>query len=248
MLELDSVSLRYENAGRVTNATHRVSLTVGRGECVVLLGPSGCGKTSILKAIAGFIHPVEGSIAVEGRPVGGPGPDRVMVFQEFDQLLPWKTVAQNIVFALRATGRCHGADVRERAAAAIACVRLDDFTDAYPHTLSGGMKQRAAIARALALRPDILLMDEPFAALDALTRSAMQDELIRLRGETRATVLFVTHSIEEAVLLGDRIAVMSARPGTIKSELPGLPGSSRSSAAFTELSELVRNLVSGPPR
>jgi NitT/TauT family transport system ATP-binding protein len=244
MLRLDSVTLRYVTPGRVTTAVDRATFTVERSQRFVLLGPSGCGKSSILRAVAGFIRPAEGMITLNGLKVQAPGPDRIIVFQEFDQLLPWKTVAQNIVFAIRATSRYSRAEARERADAAIAKVRLTGFADAYPHTLSGGMKQRAAIARAMVTQPDILLMDEPFAALDALTRSAMQDELLRLWQDTGVTLLFVTHSVEEAVVLGDRIAVMSASPGTIKDELEGRPAASRSSAAFAELSERVRNLVS----
>jgi NitT/TauT family transport system ATP-binding protein len=155
---------------------------------------------------------------LKGAPVEGPGPDRVFVFQEFDQLLPWKTVQQNIVFALTASGKSRGRDAEDRAMHFIRKVNLTDFAAAYPHTLSGGMKQRVAIARAMAMEPEILLMDEPFAALDALTRARMQEELLQLWEETKFTVLFVTHSIEEAVRLGNRIVVLSAHPGQVRAE------------------------------
>jgi NitT/TauT family transport system ATP-binding protein len=243
MLQLDTVTLRYDTPGRMATATDRVSLAVGSGERVALLGPSGCGKTSLLKAVAGFIRPAEGTITFHGRPVRAPGPDRIMVFQEFDQLLPWKTVLGNVMFALAAVGGCSRDEARTRAAAAIDRVGLADAAGAFPHTLSGGMKQRAAIARAMALKPDILLMDEPFAALDGLTRSAMQDELLRIWRQTAVAVLFVTHSIEEALVIGERIIVMSPHPGTIRAELPGLTGADRASPAFADHSEHIRRLI-----
>jgi NitT/TauT family transport system ATP-binding protein len=185
----------------------------------VVLGPSGCGKSTLLKAVGGYIRPVEGDILLDGAPVKGPGPDRVFVFQEFDQLLPWKTVRDNIVFALTASGKLARRAAEECAAHNIAKVKLSEFANSYPHTLSGGMKQRAAIARALAMEPRILLMDEPFAALDALTRAQMQEELLQLWEENKFTVLFVTHSISEAIRIGTRILVLSAHPGQVKAEL-----------------------------
>ena len=200
-------------------ATHRVGFDVYAADRFVLLGPSGCGKSSLLKAVGGFIKPVEGQIRLNGRAIDRPGADRMMVFQEFDQLLPWKTVLENVMFPLRTAAACASAEARERALRYIEKVNLTQFRDAYPHTLSGGMKQRVAIARAMAMEPEILLMDEPFAALDALTRRQMQDELLRLWDDIRFTVVFVTHSIEEAILVGSRILILSPHPGRVRAEL-----------------------------
>ena len=165
--------------------------------------------------------PVEGKILLNGKTIDSPGPDRVFVFQELDQLLPWKTVKGNIVFALSASRKVPRREAEERAAACIEKVNLTPFSASYPHTLSGGMKQRAAIARAMAMEPEILLMDEPFAALDALTRSKMQDELLQLCLDSKFTVLFVTHSIPEAIRLGTRILLLSSHPGRVKAEVEG---------------------------
>ena len=219
LLQVDGVTLQYKTPHHLITATYRVSFDVLPGDRFVLLGPSGCGKSTLLKAVGGYMPPTEGEIRLKGRPVTGPGPDRMMVFQEFDQLLPWKTVKQNVVFALEASGRLTGRAAEERAMAYIDKVNLTKFADSYPHRLSGGMKQRVAIARGMAMEPDILLMDEPFAALDALTRRKMQDELLMLWEETRFTVLFVTHSIPEAIKIGSRILLLSPHPGEVKAEL-----------------------------
>lgn len=219
LLEAEGITLQYKTRDRLVTATWRVGFEVFPAERVVLLGPSGCGKSSLLKAVGGFVQPVEGSIRLRGRPVRDPGPDRMMVFQEFDQLAPWKTVRQNVVFPLLATRKLGRAEAEEKAMHVLAKVGLVPFADVYPHTLSGGMKQRVAIARALAMEPEMLLMDEPFASLDALTRRKMQDELLRLWEDVRFTLLFVTHSIEEAILVGTRILVMSPHPGQVRAEL-----------------------------
>ncbi len=219
LLRVDGVTLQYKTREHLVTASYRVSFDVLKSDRFVLLGPSGCGKSTLLKAVGGYMTPVEGSISLNGRTVTRPGPDRVMVFQEFDQLLPWKTVRQNVVFALESSRRLAGAEADERAMAYIEKVGLTKFADAFPHTLSGGMKQRVAIARGMAMEPDILLMDEPFAALDALTRRKMQDELLQLWEDTRFTVLFVTHSIPEAVRIGNRILLLSPHPGQVKAEL-----------------------------
>jgi len=173
----------------------------------------------LLKAAAGFIVPSEGEIRLQGQRVEGPGPDRIVVFQEFDQLPPWKTVKQNVMFPLLASRTLNKKDAEERALHYLQKVGLAAFADAYPHTLSGGMKARVAIARALAMQPKILLMDEPFAALDALTRRKMQEELLLLWEEVRFTLLFVTHSIEEALVVGNRILLLSPHPGRVRAEV-----------------------------
>ena len=219
MLAVRGVTLQYRTKDHLVTATYRVSFSVLESDRFVVLGPSGCGKSTLLKAVGGYIRPVEGDILLDGAPVKAPAPDRVFVFQEFDQLLPWKTVRENIVFALTASGKLARRAAEECAAHNIAKVKLTEFANSYPHTLSGGMKQRAAIARALAMEPRILLMDEPFAALDALTRAQMQEELLQLWQETKFTVLFVTHSISEAIRIGTRILVLSAHPGQVKAEL-----------------------------
>ncbi|MGX9695375.1 ABC transporter ATP-binding protein [Janthinobacterium lividum] len=219
LLSVKHVSLEYRTEQRTVRATHDVSFDVFRGDRFVLLGPSGCGKSSLLKAVAGFIAPRAGSIAMQGQPIHKPGPDRVVVFQEFDQLPPWKTVLENVMFPLLASKRLDKVAARERAHHWIVKVGLAGFEDAHPHTLSGGMKQRVAIARALAMQPEVLLMDEPFAALDALTRRKMQEELSRLWEELRFTLVFVTHSIEEALVVGNRILLLSPHPGRVRAEL-----------------------------
>ena len=213
------MSLEYHTPERVVRATHQVSFDVHEADRFVLLGPSGCGKSTLLKAIAGFITPVEGNIFLDGRVVRAPGPDRIVVFQEFDQLPPWKTVKQNVVFPLLASRTLGRKEAEERALHYLDKVGLSQFADVFPHQLSGGMKQRVAIARALAMQPRVLLMDEPFAALDALTRRKMQEELLALWDDVRFTLLFVTHSIEEALVVGNRIALLSPHPGRMRAEI-----------------------------
>ena len=219
LLQVRGLTLEYATPRSVVRATHRIDFDVHRADRFVLLGASGCGKSSLLKAVAGFLAPRDGSIQLDGATVTGPGPDRIVVFQEFDQLPPWKTVLGNVMFPLLASKRLPKAQARERAMDALAKVGLADFAHAHPHQLSGGMKQRVAIARALAMQPKVLLMDEPFAALDALTRRRMQEELLALWEEVRFTLLFVTHSIEEALVVGNRILVLSPRPGRVRAEL-----------------------------
>lgn len=219
LLQVDRLSLEYRTAQRVVRATHQVSFEIDQADRFVLLGPSGCGKSTLLKAVAGFIAPSEGQILLEGARVTGPGPDRIVVFQEFDQLPPWKTVRQNVVFPLLVGGKVKRREAEERAMHYLHKVGLAGFADAYPHTLSGGMKARVSIARALATQPKILLMDEPFAALDALTRRKMQEELLLLWEEVRFTLLFVTHSIEEALVVGNRILLLSPHPGRVRAEV-----------------------------
>lgn len=228
ILNVDGVTLTYSTFDQVVVATRRVSFEVDAGDRFILLGPSGCGKSSLLKAVGGYLSPTEGSITLKGRPVRQPGPDRVMVFQEFDQLLPWKTVEQNVLFPMLASRKYDPATAKNRAQEYLAKVNLSKFADSYPHTLSGGMKQRVAIARGMAMEPDVLLMDEPFAALDSMTRMQMQDELLRLWEETRCTLLFVTHSIAEAVKIGNRILLLSPHPGRVRAELNSMEDRKRS--------------------
>ena len=219
LLSLQNVTLRYRTEASIITAAHDVSFDVHRGDRFILLGASGCGKSSLLKAVGGFLKPAAGEIRLEGRIVDVPGPDRMMVFQEFDQLLPWKTILQNVAYPMRKAKKWSSAEICDRARLFTAKVGLEKFADAYPHTLSGGMKQRVAIARAMAIEPKILLMDEPFAALDALTRRKMQDDLLELWSGTRSTILFVTHSIEEAVVVGSRILVLTPHPGQVRAEI-----------------------------
>lgn len=228
-------------------ALDNVSLEVRDRQFVALLGPSGCGKSTLLYLVGGFLPVEHGAIRVEGKPVAGPGPDRGIVFQHF-ALFPWKTVIQNVLYGLEKQGMGRQERLR-RAAEFIDLVGLTGFEDSYPSQLSGGMKQRAAIARTLAVDPHILLMDEPFGALDAQTRSLMQGELLSLWQRSRKTVIFVTHDVHEAVFLAERIAVMSARPGHIKEIVEtrfdkGDPGLSRS-PAFVDMVDHVWNLVRG---
>ncbi len=246
ILEVQGVTLQYKTKEHLITATYRVDFQVYLADRFVLLGPSGCGKSTLLKGVAGFMKPVEGEMRLKGKRIEEPGPDRVMVFQEFDQLLPWKTVRQNITFALRNGGRCdRESDADEIAMNYIRKVKLSGFENIYPHMLSGGMKQRVAIARGMAMEPDILLMDEPFASLDALTRRQMQEELLGLWDDTRFTVLFVTHSIEEALLVGSRILVLSPHPGQVKAELNANMHShaNAGSAEFVELQTRIHNML-----
>jgi NitT/TauT family transport system ATP-binding protein len=219
LLTVNDVTLQYKTPQHLVTATYKVSFTVEEGERYIILGPSGCGKSTLLKAVGGFMAPVDGSISIRGQEVRAPGPDRMMVFQEFEQLMPWKTVLQNVVFPMIMTGKFNRKEAHERALAMIDRVKLSKFCDVYPHMLSGGMKMRAALARAMALEPAILLMDEPFAALDALTRREMQEELLALWEQLNFTVIFVTHSIEEAIIVGYRILVLSPHPGRVRAEL-----------------------------
>jgi NitT/TauT family transport system ATP-binding protein len=244
VVRVDGVTLQYKTPEHLVTAVYRVSLDIFPCDRLVLLGPSGCGKSTMLKAIAGFLRPVEGSIMLNGRPVAGPGPDRMMVFQEFDQLLPWKRVLDNVVYPMRVNG-VPRAEADARARAAVDKVNLTKFIDIYPHMLSGGMKQRVAIARAMAMQPDVLLMDEPFAALDALTRRKMQDELLMLWQDVRFTLVFVTHSIEEAVLIGSRVVVLSPHPGQVRAELNchQFDQTSRDSVEFVQLTQRISQML-----
>jgi len=220
-------------------ALHEVSLEVAAGEFLTLVGPSGCGKSTLLDLLGGLTRPTAGRILIDGKPLDGPGLDRAIVFQQY-ALFPWLTALGNVAFGLQAKGVTRRERL-DRARSYLARVGLSGFEDRYPHELSGGMKQRVAIARSLSYDPDILLMDEPFAALDAQTRESLQLELLRLWEGTRKTILFITHGIDEAVYLGQRVAVMSGRPGRVV-EVIDVPlgsrtggGDIRSEAAFVRL-------------
>lgn len=211
-VELRNISKRFAE----TPVLHEVGCTIDDGEFIVILGPSGCGKSTLLRIVAGFEPPSTGTVEMWGQPVTGPAPDRGMVFQDYG-LFPWLTVRQNIGFGPAARRRPQ-AEVKATVERFVSLVGLGRFADAYPHQLSGGMKQRVAIARVLANDAEIVLMDEPFGALDAMTRERLQDELLEIWQRTRLTVLFVTHSIEEAIFLADRVVVMEPGPGRIASE------------------------------
>lgn len=211
----------FSHNGRETAALDGVSFEASEGEFVAVVGPSGCGKTTLLQVIDGLIEPTKGNVLIDGKAVAGPGRDRGIVFQEYS-LFPWLTVKQNIAFGLEIGGPAPGKDAAVQKW--IEAMGLRGFEDSYPYMLSGGMKQRVAIARVFAYDPDVLLMDEPFAALDAQTRLALQVHLLEIWNKTKKTVIFVTHSIEEAVFLADRIIVLSARPGKVKETIKvGLP-------------------------
>ena len=243
LLEVRGVTIQYKTRNHLITATYRVGFNVLQGDRFVMLGPSGCGKSTVLKAVGGYLAPTEGEIRLKGELITKPGPDRIMVFQEFDQLLPWKTVLENVAFPLKATGTLRGKAADERAMHYIEKVKLANFAHSYPHMLSGGMKQRVAIARGMAMEPDILLMDEPFAALDALTRTRMQDELLALWDETRFTVLFVTHSIPEAIKIGSRILLLSPHPGQVKAEINSVPRGQENSNEGATLSREIHDML-----
>jgi len=216
-LEASGVIKRYERDGKSLAIVEIGEFAVREGEFITVIGPSGCGKSTFLHIMGGFIKPEAGSIRVGGKEVSGPGPDRGMMFQEFS-LFPWKSVAGNIAWGLEAQGYPKDA-IEQTVGRHLDMIGLRDFAHHYPAELSGGMKQRAALARVLAFDPKVLLMDEPFGALDAQTREVMQEELMSLWERTRKTVVFVTHDIDEAVFLADRVVVLTARPARIREEV-----------------------------
>jgi nitrate ABC transporter ATP-binding subunit len=218
LLDIRGVTKRFVMGDDEIEALARIDLTIGKGEFVCLIGASGCGKSTLLRIIAGFEEPTAGEILVHGKAITGPGSDRGMVFQEY-ALFPWMTVRENIVFGPRQRGLAK-TDIDAIAEDYLKLVGLERFAERFPSQLSGGMKQRVAIARVLANDANILLMDEPFGALDALTREQMQRELLEIWERTRVTVIFVTHSVEEAVLLADRVVVMTAGPGRVEADIP----------------------------
>ena len=219
MIELKAVSKSYVRTGKggTVLALDAITARIGDGEFVSIVGPSGCGKSTLLYIVGGFVPATSGQIVVQGKPITGPGPDRGPVFQEF-ALFPWKTVRENIRFGLTEQ-KVPRAEADARVDELLDLVHLRKYADLYPKELSGGMKQRVAIARTLAYRPRTLLMDEPFGALDAHTRALLQDELLQIWERERKTVLFITHGVDEAVYLSDRVLVMSAAPGSLKADI-----------------------------
>jgi NitT/TauT family transport system ATP-binding protein len=217
VVEIKGVSKQFELQGERIEALREAHLRLHKGEFVCLIGASGCGKSTLLRIVAGFEQPTRGEALMWGMPIDGPAPDRGMVFQDYG-LFPWLTVRRNIGFGPAARGRS-AAEIRDTVERFISLVGLQRFAEAYPHQLSGGMKQRVAIARVLANDAEVVLMDEPFGALDAMTRERLQDELLEIWQRTGLTVMFVTHSIEEAIFLADRVVVMSPGPGRIESEM-----------------------------
>ncbi|HLI25762.1 MAG TPA: ABC transporter ATP-binding protein [Chloroflexota bacterium] len=247
VVTVEGVRIVYRDPnGRPFVAIDEASFTVRPGEKFVIIGPSGCGKTTLLKAIAGFLAPAAGRIVVAGREVHEPGPDRAVVFQDFDQLFPWRTVLGNLVYALRAAKGVPRATAEQRAHHFLKLVGIDAAAHKYPHMLSGGMKQRAAIARALALEPAILLLDEPFGALDAITRSQLQRELNEIWRRTQVTIILVTHSIQEAVYLGHRVLVLTPAPAVIREIVDTAAAEDVESSAFVALSHHLRELLVTP--
>ncbi|MBV5299302.1 MAG: ABC transporter ATP-binding protein [Rhodoferax sp.] len=252
MLRINQASVYFAaRDGRAVQALDRVSLDIAEGSFVVALGTSGCGKSTLLNAMAGFLPLSEGSITLDGRPILGPGADRGVVFQK-DTLLPWKSVLENVALGLKFAGLPRAAR-RERALELLRLVGLQDFADAAPYELSGGMRQRVGIARALAPDPDILLMDEPFGALDSMTREQMQELLVSVWSRTGKRIFFITHSIDEALVLGTQVIVMSPRPGRIVARFEldfvrtiardGDPKTVKASAEFIRLREEIRAIV-----
>ncbi len=243
-IEFQDVSVSF---GDLTVVDH-ASYLIHDGEFVSIIGPSGCGKTTMMNIVAGFVQPTKGQVLVDGKPVHGPGSDRGVIFQEYG-VFPWLTVEQNIAFGLNlGANRPSQSDSREIVERYLALMGLRDFRDAYPKTLSGGMRQRLALARAYAVKPQFLLMDEPFGALDAQTRSAMQDLLLQVLAEEDKTVMLITHSVEEAIYLSSRIIIVSARPSRILEiiEVPfGYPrvGAILESPVFGELRAHIRSVV-----
>ena len=245
-IQAEQLGIRFATRGGSTQAVQSVSLQVEPGEFVSLIGPSGCGKSTLLNAVAGFIQPTSGRLTVDGQGIAGPGPDRGVVFQQYS-LFPWMTVRKNVEFGLK----MHGVAPAERerqARTLLGLAGLLAFENHYPDQLSGGMKQRVGIVRALATSPQVLLMDEPFGALDAQTRVVMQEILTNMWQRLRISVLFVTHDIDEAVFLSDRIYVMTARPGRVKAELtvplprPRTPEMTQSEA-FVSLVQRIKRLL-----
>lgn len=249
-IKIEDVTVAYPrlDSDEQLVALWQFSLDIAPAEFVTVVGPSGCGKTTLLNCIAGLVHPVEGRVLVDGSPVSDPGPDRAVVFQDY-ALFPWRTVWGNVKFGLESQPAL-SSDADDRIASTIELVGLNGFERAYPRELSGGMRQRVGLARAIVADPKVLLMDEPFAAVDAMTREVMQGELERIVADSGKTALFITHSIDEAILLGDRVVVATTRPGRIKAilsiDLPRPRGSydAKADPIFVTAREQIWDLLS----
>ena len=245
-LEIEHITVQFRAGGANQVVLDDVGLSVPPGERLMLLGPSGCGKSTLLKTIAGFQQPLSGRIKLGERVVTEPGSDRFVVFQEFDQLFPWRTVRDNVADCIRLTRGTPKAEALAATGDVLEMVGLTKYANYFPHTLSGGMKQRVAIARAWATQPQILLMDEPFAALDAMTRAALQDETVNIWRRAQRTLIFVTHSIDEALYLGQRIAVMGRNPGRILELIENPFVDRRDVAESVVLRQQIRALLQEP--
>lgn len=242
-IHIQGVQKVYTTAHGDVHALKDIDLDIYPGEFVSFLGPSGCGKSTLLNAIGGFSLPTSGKLEVEGKAISAPGPDRGMVFQEY-ALFPWMTVEQNVRFGMEIQGKAESA-IQSTTKELLGKLGLKEFANRFPKELSGGMRQRVAIARVLALDPPIMLMDEPFGALDALTRRTLQDELLRIWAEFKKTICFVTHGIEESIYLSDRVVVLTYRPGTVKAIVPVELPRPRSTTApdFNKLKEMLGQMV-----
>src|SRR3989441_6586876 len=240
-IELRNIALEYASTENHVTALQDVSFSVEPAEFLCVVGQSGCGKTTMLNVVAGFLKPTKGGILIGGKAVTGKGLDRGIVFQDFAQLFPWRTAQRNVEFGLEMKG-IRKEERGEIALRFLRLVNLEKFARSYPHELSGGMQQRVAIARALAYNPAVLLMDEPFAALDALTREEMQRLLVDVWGETRKTVIYVTHNVAEAVYLADRIVILTPHPGTVRAEIR-IPLARPRDVLSVEFLEYQRQLV-----
>ena len=248
LISAKNVHISYSEGKNKFTAVQDVSFAVKPGEKFVIIGPSGCGKSTLLKAIAGFQSISSGELLMAGKRTSVPCPDRIVVFQDFEQLLPWQTVVQNVVYALETTGKAVGKAAIAEAVRYLDLVGVSAAVNKYPHQLSGGMKQRVAIARALAVKPQVLLMDEPFGALDALTRTQLQYELNTIWQNTGLTIILITHSIQEAVYLGHQVLVMTPGPGTVKEIVDTAEINDINTNKFVEVAAYLESLLGNDSR